>query len=304
MPIQLQAGQEMDTFNFFVLNRTILAQNLASVPHGQRSCVPGSPLGCISGSLPSTCLDGDRRCGTPHENAENPYVDLRFDLPDRHYLWGAKIKLPRNQQLSELFVGEKKFELFGHRNVPLPCAEGSDTIVGIPEEYEITIVCQPPTADDATLYEMSTADRAKITLLGPFRQVWFNVEFISRPLLEAVDFPAPSPPPPKPDMPPGSAPSPPPSPPDGTTCSFFPNTFLDLSVTDFKVEHEPCGITREECCMHKRKAEPRGATVFTIGDSGCCDVYFHGSGLTSTTVPVYQSTAKDGHWLPDAGLGY
>jgi len=294
----------MDTFSFFTENRSTLAQNLASVPHVQRACVPGAPLGCISGSLPSTCLDGDRRCGTPHENALDPYVDLRFDLEDRHYLWAIRLKFPRNQQLSELAIGEKKVELFGHRNVPLPCATGNAKIVGIDDEYELTIICQPPTADDATLYELSTADRAKITLIGPFRQIWFNVEFISRPLIEAVDFPAPSPPPPSPTSPPGSVPSPPPAPPDGTACSFFPQTFPDPSVTDFKVEHEPCGITREECCMHKRKAESRGATIFTINDAGCCNVVFMGAGLTSTTVPVYQDSLKDGHWGPDSGLGY
>ena len=297
----------MDVFGFFTTNRTILAQNLASVPHGQRSCVPGSPLGCISGSLPSTCLDGSRRCGTPHDNAKDPFVEIRFKLPDRDYLWGIEIKHVRNEQLSELFVGPKKIEIFGIRDEPLPCAEGNEEIVGIDRDtWQNQIVCHPPDATDAQLYALGGAYRVRLTLLGEFRQVWLeSISVISRPLLAVPDiFPAPSPPPPKPDLPPGSAPSPPPSPPDGTTCSFFPNTFVDPSVTDFKVEHEPCGITRQECCMHKRKAESRGATIFTIGDSGCCNVYFMGAGLTSTTVPVYQDSRKDGHWGPNSGLGY
>jgi hypothetical protein len=233
-------------------------------------------------------------------------VEVRFKMPDRHYLWGIEIKHVRNEQLSNLFVGPKKIEVFGIRDEPLPCAEGNDEIVGIDmDTWQNQIVCHPPDATDSQIYALGGAYRIKLTLEGPFRQVWLeSVSAIARPILAVGDiFPAPSPPPPKPELPPNQ-PHPPPSPPDGGACTFFPHKFLDSSVTDYKVHHEPCGISKEECCTHFQKQKVNGATLFTIGDSGCCNVYFHGGGLTAATVPVYHDDAKDGHWLSDSGLGY
>ena len=209
--------------------------------------------------------------------------------------------------MSELFVGEKKIEVFGIRDIPLPCHSGNDEVVGIDRDtWQLQVVCHPPDATDAQIYALGGAYRIKLTLLGPFRQLWLeSISAISRPILAVGDiFPAPSPPPPSPTSPPDSVPHPPPSPPDGGACTFFEHKFLDSSVTDYHVVHEPCGITREECCTHFQKEKSSGATLFTTGDSGCCNVYFFGSGLTAATVPVYHDDAKDGHWLSTAGMGY
>jgi hypothetical protein len=234
-------------------------------------------------------------------------VEIRFKLPDRAYLWGIEIKHVRNEQLSNLFVGEKKIEVFGIRDEPLDCAEGDSEIVGIDmDTWQNQIVCHPPDATDSQIYALGGAYRIKLTLLGPFRQVWLeSISVISRPILAVKDiFPAPSPPPPKPELPPGSAPSPPPFPPDGTKCTFFSNTFIDPSVTGYKTTEEPCLLTKEQCCSHFLEAQARGAHLFQISDSGCCTLYYLGGGLTATTVAVYKDKTKDGHWSLESGIGY
>ena len=154
----------------------------------------------------------------------DPFVEVTFKPGYRRYIWGVQVWLPRNTQLSELFKGQKKIELFGTRDEPLPCHQGSDEVVGIPEDYKVLIICTPPEATDSQLYAMSEAYRLRITLVGEFRQVWMDKIFLIERDLENVPGlrPAPTPPPPLPEAPPGSVPSPPPAPPSQMRdCSLF-----------------------------------------------------------------------------------
>lgn len=303
MPLQLPSGQEMDSVGFYVANRSTFASTLSDVPYDKRACVPGAPLACASGSMPQTCLNGDRRCGSGHDNAENPYVDFKFKIPDGEYLWGLKLGFARNEQLQSLFTGKKKIELFAHRNRPLPCAEGDDEIVGPSQDYKLTIVCQPPTFTNQQIYDLSEADRVRITLLGEFRQVWLrDFQVISRTIKEAVDFKAPSPPPPPPPSAPNQ-PTSPPSPPN-IACTHFPHVHFDPSV-HYKAKHEPCGLTKEECCMHKRKAETEGAGAYAIDDAGCCTiVFFEPAGTQFDEVKVYTDSQVDNSWRLGSGVGF
>ena len=306
VPMQLPEGENMDEFGFFVESRSAFEQSLGEYESNKRACIPDAPLGCHSGSLPSTCLNGARRCGTGEENALDPFVEVTFKPGYRRYIWGVQVWLPRNTQLSELFKGQKKIELFGTRDEPLPCHQGSDEVVGIPEDYKVLIICTPPEATDSQLYAMSEAYRLRITLVGEFRQVWMDKIFLIERDLENVPGlrPAPTPPPPLPEAPPGSVPSPPPAPPDGSVqCGFQSRTFIDDSVVA-RIEHEPCGITKEACCMHKKLAEGRGIDAFSLDDAGCCVLYnFEPEGTTFSDVVVVTDEARFGNWLATSGVG-
>ena len=303
MPPQLPAGQEIDAVGFYAANRSTLANLLSTVEHGHRACLAGSPLACASGSMPHTCLNGDRRCGTGEENAKDPYVDFKFRIPDGEYLWGLKIALPVNEQLTSLFVGPKRVEVFAHRNRPLPCAEGNDEVVGPPQDHKLTIVCQPPTFTDQQIHDLSEADRVRITLLGEFRQVWLrDFQVIARTIKEATDEAAPSPPPPPPPLLPDQ-PASPPSPPDGKACNHFGHLNFAKDVK-YRAKHEPCGLTKEECCTHKRKAEDEGAGAYMIDDAGCCTVvFFEPAGTLFDEVAVYTDSSVDNSWRLDSGIG-
>ena len=298
---QLPAGETMDTHGFYTADQAALKATLATTDQMLRACLPGAPLPCASGSLMESCLNGGRRCTTNAENAENPWAEIRFKLTDRAYLWGIKVTLPRNEQLANLFVGTKRIEMWGIRDEPLPCAEGNNEVVGVPEGYEVTIVCHPPTATDAQLYALAGAYRIRITLTGTFRQVWFeNVQAMERPLLEVPGvFPAPSPPPPTPGHPPDAPPPPGTASPPPVACTFYPNTWLDPSVSH-RLEHEPCGLTQEECCLHKQE---NGASAYQIDDAGCCDLIHLDGGLALSGVTVGADALRHGAYATRSGTG-
>jgi len=300
LPIALPAGGEMDTFGYYTSDLAAVKTALATSDPALRACVPGAPLGCQSGTFQSGCLHGGRRCVDDATNAENPWVEIEFKLTAKSYLWGIKVSLPHNEQLAERFVGTKRIEVWGIRDEPLPCAEGNDEIVGVPENYELTIVCHPPTATDSQLYSMSGAYRVRITLTGTFRQVWLNnIQAVERPLAEVPGVrTAPSPPPPLPDHPPAapdtSLATPPPA-----ACTFYANTWIGAAV-EHRLEHEPCGQTNDQCCAHMHES---GAAAYQIDDAGCCDLVYLNTGVVLTDVVVAVDTGRHGAFAARSGTG-
>lgn len=294
MPVQLPTGTPLDNFGFYATSVSALQNTLATTDADQRACVPGAPLTCASGSLELQCLNGRRRCQTASVNAENPFVEIIFKLTKGSYLWGLEVTLPRNTQLSEKFVGQKRVEVFGNRDEPLPCGEGNQKVVGIPSDYRIVIVCVPAVATDGQIHSLASAYRVKLTLPGTFRQVWLDgIRAMERPLSEAVDAPAPSPPPPRPAHPPT-----PPSFVGGAPCTFYPQKWADRADIA-KYVHEPCGLTVQHCCDRKNEMS---AAAFHIDDAGCCNLLFFTGERALANVTVIEES-RSGSWGPNAGTG-
>lgn len=307
LPAALPAGELLDTHGFYSADLATLRTTLASTESLVRACVPGAPLACVTGSLETQCLNGGRRCVNAATNAEDPWVEVRFKLSDKSYLWGLRLVLPRNTQLAESIIGPKKIEVWGTRDEPLPCAEGNDEIYGLPNDnsWAITVVCHPPTATDAQLYALSGAYRVRMTLTGTFRQVWLDdFRVIERPLLQTGVLTAPSPPPPQPHSPPhepvgADAPT---SPPPPAVCTHYANTWLAAGVSH-RLKHEPCGLTKEACCLHKREHEADGAGAYQVDDAGCCSLIYFDTGVSLADVSVVVDTVRDGAWLATSGTG-
>ena len=308
LPVQLPVGTPLDNVGFYTADLAALQSTLATTSVDQRACVPGAPLTCASGSLESQCLNGRRRCQTPEINAEDPSVEILFTLTKGFYLWGLEVTLPRNTQLSEKFVGPKKIEVFGNRDEPLPCGEGNNEVVGIPSDYRVVIVCHPALATAGDIHALASAYRVKLTLPGTFRQVWLDgFRAMERPLSEATNKPAPSPPPPRPSRPPQPPPEviifdvgsgtngtleEPTAPTGNATCAFHPSTWV--SAEDIlETKHEPCGLTKEDCCDKKHEL---AADAFHIDDAGCCNLLFFAGGkqLENVTVTVYSRSGSGG----------
>jgi len=290
LPVQVDG--ELDAFGYFTADLAALQTTLAFTAYHSRACVPGAPLGCQTGILASTCLNGGRRCADEATNAESPYIDVEFKLTRGSYLWGVQIELPRNQQLSNLFVGKLAVNLHGIRDEPIGCFEGSDDVVGVPESSMVQIVCQPPTATDAQLHTLATVHRARLTLTGATRQIWIDsIRIVERPL-PADALAAPSPPPP--------APASPPSPPIASVvCQFFPNEWL-VGAEIERIVNEPCGQTQQQCCdaMYEIQAQ-----AFRIDDSGCCDVIFLMNNAAFVGATRVRDVIRVGGYSENAGTG-
>lgn len=304
MPVALPAGEVIDTYGFYSADLASLRTTLASTQALSRACVPNAPLACVTGSLETQCLNGGRRCVDAITNAENPWAEVRFKLSTGSYLWGIKIMLPRNTQLAERIIGKKTIEVWGIRDELLPCAEGNNEVYGLPEDdsWAITVICHPPTATDTQLYALSGAYRVRMTLTGTFRQVWLDdIRVIERPLAQAEVRTAPSPPPPKPGSPPlepasGDSLSP------SSLCTHHANTWLATGVSH-RLKHEPCGLTKEECCMHMREHEADGAGAYQVDDAGCCSLIYFDAGVSLADVSVAVDATRDGAWLSTSGTG-
>ena len=292
VPVELPAGTPLDNFGYYTNSLGTVESVLSTTDVDQRACVAGAPLGCVSGSLESQCLNGRRRCDSAAANAEDPFVEIIFKITRGSYLWGLEVTLPRNTQLSEKFVGRKKIEVFGNRDEPLPCGEGNQEVVGIPSDYRVVIVCHPATSTDADIHSLASAYRVKLTLEGTFRQIWLDgLRAMERPLSEATDEDAPSPPPPQPVHPPA-----PPEVVSPSPCIFYSTWVVQTEIA--KTLHEPCGQTKEQCCDTKYEMQAEG---FHIDDTGCCDLLFFADGkgiadLVLTQRPVGASG-------PNSGLG-
>lgn len=294
MPVQLPSGTPLDNFGFYTNSVSDLQTTLATTSADQRACVPEAPLTCVSGGLEEQCLNGRRRCQTESINLENPFVEIIFKITKGSYLWGLEVTLPRNTQLSEKFVGQKKVEVFGTRDEPLPCGEGDREVVGIPSDYKIVIVCHPAVATDGQIHALASAYRVKLTLPGTPRQVWLDrFRAMERPLSEAVDVAAPSPPPPRPSTPPA-----PPSFVGGAACTFYRQNWVDTADIA-KYVHEQCGLTVQHCCDKKNEMS---AAAFHIDDAGCCDLLFFTGERTLANVTVIEES-RSGAWGTNAGTG-
>jgi hypothetical protein len=175
----------------------------------------------------------------------------------------------------------------------------------VPESWEVTIICHPPAGDDMALHRLESVYRMRITLTGTFRQVWFDsVQAMERPLLEAGVGPAPSPPPPMPGHPPATPPPPPDatapvSPPPAVACTHNANTWVAATVS-YRLTHEPCGQTKEECCAHMQDNE---AGAYQIDDAGCCDLIYFDAGVLLSGVAVTVDASRDGAYLVTSGTG-
>lgn len=304
MPVALPSGKELDAFGFYHANLTALRTQARATEQERRACVPDAPLACVTGVLEEQCLNGGRRCGTREANYANPWVEMRFTLTRKHYLWAIVVTLPRKAELAKLFVGPKKVEVFGDRNTPLPCAEGDHAVAGVPDDYTLTIVCHPPTATDDELYLLSSAHRLRITLTGVVRKIWLeDLSILERPLAAVDGIAAASPPPLPPPPVPLAAPTPgAPTVGGSTPCDFKPNRWIDAAVSMRRV-HEPCGMDDQECCQHKKEREPDGADAFELDDAGCCNIIYLDGNLSFVDGIMATDVDRHGAWSSRSGTG-
>jgi hypothetical protein len=262
---------------------------------GTVSCVQDAEVTCATGALRESCLNGVRRCGTEEENTQDPFFDIRFALTRDSYLWGFRFVLPRNEQLGKLFVGTKRIELFGPRNTPVGCHGGDAEVMTVPNDYIVTVTCAKPTASEAELRELATVGRARLTLTGIRRQIWLartdGIEIIERPLSAAEVAVLALPPSP-------AQPPPPPSPPFGSAaalCFFLPYRWVDVGAARY--EHEPCGISREQCC---ERMQERGANAYEMDDALCCVLVYVPPGAS---IQLETDRDRAGRWSGRAGTG-
>lgn len=305
LPVALPGGVALDTFGFYTDDLDALRTTLANTSMATRACTASAPIGCISGALVAQCLNGGRRCVDETANTASPWVDVHFKLSGGSYLWGLKLLLPRNTQLAERSIGPKKIEVFGARDEPLDCAEGNDPIVGVPKDWVLIVVCHAPTATDVQLHALAKAYRIRLTLTGASRQIWLNgIVPFERPLTAAGVQTAPSPPPPNPSAPPAGVdlPYPPPPPTATSPCDFLTNVWISSTVSLRRI-HEPCGMDRQECCLHKKEHEAEGADAFELDDAGCCTIVYLDGGLELLAVSVSTDVTRHGAWLSTSGTG-
>ena len=169
--------------HFYIKNESMIGEMWRDVPYFERACVATSPAtaACATGIL--NCVKGARRCGSNAKNALDPFIDMYARLTPGRYLWAIRIELPRNEQLAGLFVGDKSVVIYQHEGDAVGCYEGNSTVVGIPDDRQVLIVCQPPEAMDAQVYALSNVNRVRLTLRGPYRQLWLSkVSLVERAL--------------------------------------------------------------------------------------------------------------------------
>lgn len=259
------------------------------------------PLPCRTGSSPSTCFDGARRCGTLEENSRDPYVEFVLDfVQSGYYLFAIEFTLPDSPVYGPLLF-KSYYETGGtgytvtltddHR-LPLsveclPLSE-QNVVFWIEGLRLVQHRCARVLASDEELEELSRVRHVKITLNGEHRQLWVDsVQLIFRRPIEVsysirVNLSSsqtelirvgrkayPSPPVQSPYLPP--QPKAPPDAPflsDVKNCSTFFGRY-DVPQEATVLLHEPCGITIQDCCQH---AHENGADGFQINGAGCCDL--------------------------------
>ena len=263
-------------------------------PHDKRACVPGAPLPCVSGSI--HCLNGQRRCGTVGLNGFDPWLDVGVVTTFGRYIWAIDVHLPANQQLAELIVGSKTIELFGGHGEPVACTDGNHPVLGVDADVRVVrVICHPPAGEEELIRALGTVKRMRITLVGAFRQVWFDsVQFVERSLESAGLSATPPPPPPPPELPA------PPSTPAASTpavCTFHANKWLRVEGKT-NLRNEPCGQSVQACCEH---AAENGVDAFEIDDAGCCDLYTWDG--VDWGVSLLGHEERDGAWSVASGTG-
>ena len=84
--------------------RAVIVETLRAAAVGERAHCAGpsnnNRLHCVSGTFASECVSDGRRCGTPAENARDPWAEVRVALRTRSYAWAVRLALPRNRQLA------------------------------------------------------------------------------------------------------------------------------------------------------------------------------------------------------------
>lgn len=296
-------------FDGYYTRSTILGTTLRSVAVAKRACVPGAPLACATGNTPTRCIGGARHCRTAATNAHDPYAHIYWKPVPRQYLWGFRFVLPSTEQLARLVVGKKRLELFGERDEPLTCAEGNVEVFDLPEDkHVLEVKCAPADWTAADLHAMARVRHAKLTLLGEYRQIWFqSIEIIERTFIGAGIKDAPSPPPEPPPAPPST---PAPAGAAAYVCGFDANSYF-TAAGEARVAHrsydESCGLTRAQCC-DKLGELSASYGAFEIDDAGCCVLVAFVAGTDYTGLRlgvgnVAQDASRAGYSTADAGIG-
>jgi len=256
-----------------------------------QSASASAPLPCRSGDTAGRCLDGARRCQTDYaDNMREPWVelDLLDALPavetrDQRYFFALEIALPPEEEYGRLLfraaggsedLGYEVETFDAHHNpTPRRCQTWQDQQVTAhsPGTRALQFVCLPALASEEDYATMRTVRYVRLALPGEMRMVWVDA---LRPVFRTLRDSEPSPPPP-----PGPPPSPPSPvfPPDAPAvaveCTFYEgqlDTGLSLMILEEDMLEEPCGLSPKACCT---VAHEVGATLFTVGASGCCMAY-------------------------------
>tara|TARA_Y100000766_G_scaffold60442_1_gene49728 strand:- start:1426 stop:2097 length:672 start_codon:yes stop_codon:yes gene_type:complete len=222
-------------------------------------------------------------------------------MPDR-YLWAIRLVLPPNKQLSNLVVGKKELQLYGERGEHVPCADGNAEITDATEGEVITILCQPGGWEETDLHALGGVHRARLTLKGAFRQLWFaRIEVVERGYKSAGVGRRPPPPPIFQTLP---------TPANTTSnCTFVARRFIRQTNIAVGSLHEPCGWTKQQCCNALASSD---YDIYEIDDAGCCSLHLLVdsapaiSTLPSNFVPFVdaRNVPNIGHLSNNAGTGY
>ena len=303
----------------------------------------GAPLPCRTAGNPLRCLDGATHCGTAEENTFEPFVELDFHeyVPDyngRMYLFLVHFRLPAEEEYARLMF--HPLELYGgdvvenrgwrlsvyddhHNDLPVQCQDwnyGASATEYIDGLVDLHHLCLTPTATNEEYEVLSRARFVRITLLGNYRQIWFddiNVYFraiidVELSTNETYTISASlSPPPPTARIPePPAAPDPPATP--TANCVFYINE-AKADFEQYVVVREPCGLTKERCCAlsyeHNRLKNHASAFVdsFVLSATGCCVLTRLGGGSSLAIVPAVDSTGAKIGWeayqMGVAGMG-
>lgn len=266
----------------------------------------GAALPCRTAGNPLRCVDGARRCGTDVENTFEPFLELDFheykpDFGGRMYLFLVHFKIPVQEELGRLlfhpldiYGGDVqanrgwRLEVFDdhHNLLPTQCQDwnyGSSATEHTEGLTDVHHLCLKPTASDEDYEVMSRARFLRITLIGNFRQIWFeNVNVFFRAIADLQPgtndtymlTQAPTPPPAvePPPLPP-ALPDPP-SAPNAPPCTFYadsePVGWREASMS----LAEPCGLNDVRCCdlAHEvnRDLGYVAFDAFVLSKTGCC----------------------------------
>jgi len=319
--------------------------NMGSTPTKWAACTEslmaaGAPLPCRTAGNPLRCLDGATHCGTVLENTYEPFLELDFHeyVPDyngRMYFFMIHFKLPAEEEYARLmfhpleaYGGDTqvnrgwKIDVYDdhHHDLPVQCQDwnyGSSATEYVDGLVDLHHLCLTPTATDEEYEVMSKVRFVRITLIGQYRQIWFDeINIYFRAIIdvelstnETYTISASRwPPPPTARIPePPAAPDPPAIP--IANCLFYINE-AKADFEQYVVVHEPCGLTQERCCAladeHNRLETSAFVDSFVLSASGCCVLTSLSGGSTSVTLPVDSMGAKIG-WMPYqmgiAGMG-
>ena len=279
-------------------------EGVASDPKAWAACTDsaiaaGAPLSCRTSGNPDRCIDGARHCGTVAQNTFEPFLELDFKdyVPDyngRMYLFMVKVKLPANEEYAKLIF--HPLETYGgdtqenrgwrltvfddhHHELPVQCQDwnyGASATEYTEGLVDLQHLCLKPSAEESEYEVLTRARYLRLTLIGNYRQIWIDhIDVYFRAIVDG-DYNllnAPSPPPPTPETSP-TPPATPDTPFMPPTAFVFYQNEVKSDWQDHVVAYEPCGLTREECCVHANEmnSATNGVVVdsFVLSATGCC----------------------------------